>query len=111
MLPVIVIATIVFLVFLFFQRKYDRVYGPRTFLSVLDKDEQSPKQSPGLFGWTKEFRALADEFVLGHSSLDNYLWLRFFKILIMMCFVGCLITWPILFPGESIALTAATTMC
>lgn len=49
-------------------------------------------------GWKKEYRDLKDEFVLGHTSIDNYLWLRFFKMLTLMCFVGCLITWPILFP-------------
>lgn len=41
---------------------------------------------------------MQDQFVLGHASIDNYLWLRFFKILCLMCLVGCFITWPILFP-------------
>lgn len=35
---------------------------------------------------------------MDHASIDNYLWLRFLRILALMCFVGCLITWPILFP-------------
>lgn len=30
--------------------------------------------------------------------MDGYLFLRFFKLLIFVCFCGCLITWPILFP-------------
>ncbi|KAI6875631.1 DUF221-domain-containing protein [Hortaea werneckii] len=98
LIPIFVIACIIFGLFLFFQKKYDRVYGPRTFLQTLDKDEYSPKQSPGAFGWAKEFRELADEFVLGHSSLENYLFLRYFKTLIVISFVGCLITWPVLFP-------------
>jgi len=33
-----------------------------------------------------------------HQSLDGYLYLRFFKILTFICFIGCVITWPILFP-------------
>ena len=36
--------------------------------------------------------------MLGRSSIDNYLWLRFFKMISAMCFAGCLFTWPILFP-------------
>merc|ERR1711939_675358 len=76
LIPIFVISSIIFLFFLFLQKKYDRVYGPRTFLQTLD----------------------SDEFVLGHSSLDNYLFLRYFKILILISFVGCLITWPVLFP-------------
>ena len=39
-----------------------------------------------------------DDFVLAHASIDNFLWLRMFKMLACMCFVGCLITWPVLFP-------------
>ena len=35
---------------------------------------------------------------LQHQSLDAYLFLRFMRICIALCFVGCLITWPILFP-------------
>jgi len=40
-----------------------------------------------------------------HSSLDNYLFLRLFKILFTICLVGAIITWPILFPVN------ATGMC
>lgn len=31
-------------------------------------------------------------------SLDGYLYLRYFKMLTVICFVGCCITWPVLFP-------------
>ncbi len=101
LIPIIIVASIAFLVFLVFQKRFDRVYGPRTYLSVLDDDERSPKQSAGFLGWMKEYTQIADEYVLAHSSLDNYLFLRLFKILMIVCFVGCLITWPVLFPGMS----------
>jgi hypothetical protein len=39
-----------------------------------------------------------DEDVLNHSSLDGFLFLRFLKILGVICFVGLLIAWPILLP-------------
>jgi hypothetical protein len=89
---------VIFLVFLFFQRKYQRVYQPRSYLESLRNWQRSPKQTAGILGWSKEYRQLADEFVLGHASIDNYLWLRSFKMLAVICFVGCLITWPVLFP-------------
>jgi calcium permeable stress-gated cation channel len=41
---------------------------------------------------------LDDRFVLEHSSLDGYLFLRFFRTIIFICFVGSCISWPILFP-------------
>lgn len=36
--------------------------------------------------------------MLNHHSLDGYLFLRYLKISVAVCFVGCLLTWPILFP-------------
>lgn len=41
---------------------------------------------------------LPDTYVLQHHSLDAYLLLRYLKLITVMCFVGCLITWPVLFP-------------
>lgn len=96
--PVFLISSVVFILFLLLSRRLDRVYQPRSYLAALRKPELSPKRTPGLFGWLKEYSGLSDDYVLGHSSIDNYLWLRMFKMLALMCFVGCLITWPVLFP-------------
>ncbi len=52
----------------------------------------------GLFNWLGAFNQIPDSYVLNHQSLDGYLLLRFLKIATVICFVGCLITWPILFP-------------
>ncbi|EME78155.1 uncharacterized protein MYCFIDRAFT_146012, partial [Pseudocercospora fijiensis CIRAD86] len=98
LVPVFVVAAIVFLIFLVLRKRYQRVYAPRTYLASLRQWELSPKQNKGAFGWRRQYMALKDEFVMGHASLDNYLWLRFFRMLAAMCVVGCLITWPILFP-------------
>lgn len=49
-------------------------------------------------GWIKNFKELDDSYVLRHESLDGYLYLRFFRMLTIISFVGCCITWPILFP-------------
>lgn len=95
--PILLISIVIFVVFLFLQKKNERVYGPRTYLGALRQWQRSPKRSAGLFGWKKEYSELKDTYVLGHSSLDNYLWLRFFKMLVVMSFVGVLITWPVLF--------------
>jgi len=39
-----------------------------------------------------------DSFVLNHSTLDGFLFLRYMKVLCVIALVGCCITWPILFP-------------
>jgi hypothetical protein len=51
-----------------------------------------------MFGWIKDFKNLKDEYILDHQSIDGYLFVRFFKMMIIMSILGCLITWPVLFP-------------
>ena len=60
-----------------------------------EKSVQLPDQK---FGWFKRFKGVQDEYVLNHQSLDEYLYLRFLKMVTLICFVGCCITWPVLFP-------------
>ncbi|RMY51905.1 hypothetical protein D0865_06079 [Hortaea werneckii] len=96
--PVAAYAAVWGILFLIFRRKFRRYYVPRTFLSSLRPEQRTPKVSDTLFGWIKDFYNIPDDFILNHHSLDGYLFLRFLKIAVICCFVGCLITWPILFP-------------
>jgi hypothetical protein len=83
----------------FIARKYfRRVYAPRTYLNHLGKQRQTPAPSPGFFGWIKDFKNLPDAYILDHQSIDGYLFVRFFKVLIAISLLGCIITWPVLFP-------------
>lgn len=84
--------------FLFLRPRVARQYAPRTYLGSLGEFERTPRQSPGMFGWVKDMYNLPDTFVLQHNSLDGYFLLRYLKIMTVVCFVGCLITWPVLFP-------------
>lgn len=45
-----------------------------------------------------EFFRIPDTYALLHQSLDAYLFLRFIKVTVVVTFVGCCITWPVLFP-------------
>ena len=36
--------------------------------------------------------------MLQHNSLDGYFLLRYLKLSVVICVVGCCLTWPILFP-------------
>jgi hypothetical protein len=62
------------------------------------QSERSAKLPLGIFKWFKPFWRLPDTYVLDHISLDGFLFLRFLKILIVISFVGCCLTWPILLP-------------
>jgi hypothetical protein len=52
----------------------------------------------GWFNWQKTFYNVPDIEVLNRSSLDGFLFLRYLKILCIICGVGCVITWPVLIP-------------
>lgn len=60
--------------------------------------DRTPVSSLKRFEWFRTLRRLDDKFVLEHSSLDAYLYLRFLRTIIFTCFVGVCITWPILLP-------------
>ena len=60
--------------------------------------ERSPELPNGLFNWFGKFNQIPDSYVLNHQSLDGFLLLRYLKISVAICFVGCLMTMPVLFP-------------
>lgn len=86
------------LAFVILRRKYLRNYMPRTFLPSLRDYERTPSSPTGLWNWIVAMYKLPDTYVLQHHSLDAYLLLRYMKLMVVICFVGCCITWPILFP-------------
>ncbi|KAK5165486.1 phosphate metabolism protein 7 [Saxophila tyrrhenica] len=96
--PVALFALVWLILFLIFRKWFARNYRPRTFLGSLRPNERSPNISESFFGWIKEFYAIPDTWILNHHTLDGYLFLRFLKMAVVCCIVGCLITWPVLFP-------------
>ncbi|KAK2793604.1 hypothetical protein FQN50_010000 [Emmonsiellopsis sp. PD_5] len=98
LVPTLIISGAMVLLFIVLRQSQRRQYAPRTYIGSLREVERTPAPSPGLFGWITSMAKLSDEYVLRHHSLDAYLLLRYLKIATTICFVGCLITWPILFP-------------
>ncbi|RDL37974.1 DUF221-domain-containing protein [Venustampulla echinocandica] len=103
LIPVGLLAAAFVGVFLTVRTKYKRVYGPRTYHETLSKWEMTRDLPTGRFNWLKPFSHMPDEDVLKHQSLDGYLYLRFLKMLILICFVGSCITFPVLFPVNATA--------
>jgi hypothetical protein len=60
--------------------------------------EKTPSAGPGFLGWIGNFGRLSDEHILSHHSLDAFLYIRFLKMIVIITFGGCCITWPVLFP-------------
>ncbi|KAF2755311.1 DUF221-domain-containing protein [Pseudovirgaria hyperparasitica] len=88
-------------VFLLIRTKFPRRYLPRTFVKSLRPHERTPAPPNGVTNWFGAFWSLPDSHVLQHSSLDGYFFLRFLKIAIVICLVGCVITFPVLFPVDA----------
>lgn len=78
-------------------------FGHKAGGSLNTSTRTPPAKKGGMLGWISEFRALPDEFVLHHQSLDQYLYLRFMKMITVMCAVGCVITWYVKFVAAEIS--------
>ncbi|KAK5939505.1 phosphate metabolism protein 7 [Knufia obscura] len=99
LVPVFIVAVISVAIFLVVRKKYRKVYQPRSEEAILyEEQRRTPTSNKGFFGTLFDIKGLPDYFVLERNSLDGYLFLRFFKLLIVISFAGVCITWPILFP-------------
>ncbi|KAL2256671.1 hypothetical protein VTK26DRAFT_1320 [Humicola hyalothermophila] len=96
--PVAVVSGIYIAVFLVLRRSHRRYYAPRTYLGSLKESERSPPLPSGFLNWIGSFWKIPDIYALQHQSLDAYLYIRYLRIALVLCFVGCIITWPVLFP-------------
>ncbi|CAH0045234.1 unnamed protein product [Clonostachys solani] len=97
--------------FLIMRPRCPRVFAPRTQLGLVSSRivcagvheltvyrRLSPALPDGVFKWIKPFFEIPDTFILNHCSLDGFLFLRYLKVLRILCLVGCCIAWPILLP-------------
>lgn len=99
LVPVAIIAAVSVAVFLIVRKRYAKVYAPRSQDAILwQENRRTPTHSKGFWGSLFDLKGLPDHLVLERNSLDGYLFLRYFKLLIVICFLGCCITWPVLFP-------------
>ncbi|KAF2141021.1 uncharacterized protein K452DRAFT_299083 [Aplosporella prunicola CBS 121167] len=98
LIPAVLLAIVLLSTFFGLRGKLRRLYIPRTFLDTLTEEEKTPQASNTAFGWIKFFERTSDTLVLNSQSLDGYLFVRFFKIVVVICFIGFLITGTILLP-------------
>ncbi|KAI4870398.1 DUF221-domain-containing protein [Hypoxylon rubiginosum] len=96
--PVALVAGVYVTIFLILRKSQRRYYAPRTYLGSLRTSERSPTLPNGLFNWIGPFWRMPNIHPLQHQSLDAYLFLRFLRVLVIICFVGCCMLWPVLFP-------------
>ncbi|KAI0382531.1 DUF221-domain-containing protein [Hypomontagnella monticulosa] len=85
-------------IFIVVRHWYPNIYSPRTFAENIPEKDRTPSADRSYFNWVHTMRKVPDKFILYHQSLDAYLYLRFLRTIIFICFVGCCLTWPILMP-------------
>jgi len=96
--PALTTALIFLSIFVLIRPYFRRLYSPRTYIDSISEKDRTPASSTAHFAWVKTLWTLGDKFLLEHSSLDAYLYLRFLRTVITICVVGTFITWPILMP-------------
>lgn len=101
--PTFVSAVVYLAIFVAIRNKFHKHYAPRTFLGTVPEKDRTPASHQTGTGWFHDFRKLPTRFVLTHSSLDAYLYLRFLKFIIAICFFGCCLVLPILIPINATA--------
>ncbi|KAM3415085.1 hypothetical protein BST61_g10219 [Cercospora zeina] len=97
-IPTFIISVIYLTIFTLVRNYFRRTFAPRTYLGTIPEKHRTPASHADGKSWLHDFRQLTDKFVLKHNSLDAYLFLRFLKFVIAVCFAGSCLTWPILFP-------------
>ncbi|KAH6652614.1 hypothetical protein BKA67DRAFT_567021 [Truncatella angustata] len=97
-IPSLITAVLFMSIFVVIRKPFRRIYSPRTYIDLIPEKHRTPSSSDSRLDWIKALFRLDDKFILEHSSLDGYLFLRFMRTIIFICFVGSCITWPILMP-------------
>jgi hypothetical protein len=97
-IPTFVSAIVYLAIFAAIRNKFQKHYAPRTFLGTVPEKDRTPASHPSGAGWFHDFRKIPMRFVLTHSSLDAYLYLRFLKFTIAICIFGSCLALPILIP-------------
>ncbi|OTB12270.1 hypothetical protein K445DRAFT_25843 [Daldinia sp. EC12] len=96
--PTWITGLIFVVIFIVVRHWYPNIYAPRTFIGTIPEKDRTPSAGRSYFNWVHTMRKVPDKFILYHQSLDAYLYLRFLRTVIFICFVGCCLTWPILMP-------------
>jgi hypothetical protein len=98
LVPSLVAFAVMVILFIILRKTQRRMYMPRTYIGYLRGWERTPDTPTGLVDWIQAMYKLPDTYVLQHHSMDAYLLLRFLKMCSVLLFVGCCMTFPVLWP-------------
>ncbi|KAI1278256.1 hypothetical protein F5Y07DRAFT_388077 [Xylaria sp. FL0933] len=110
LIPTLTVGLAFIAVFIIIRHRFPILYAPRTFLGTIPEKDHTPSTGQAYFDWLRIMRKVPDKFLLYHESLDAYLYLRFLRTIIVICVVGCGLTWPILMPVNATGGGASTEL-
>lgn len=87
-----------FLVFLILRPKFKRIYQPRSFLPTVPQRERTEPQAVSPVAWLQQLWQKKDSRILEEAGLDGYFFLRYVRLSFVVCVVGIILLYPILFP-------------
>lgn len=98
LIPSLILAAVYTLIFLVFRKRQPRVYEPRNTVKYVPEDLRPRESKPGAFAWITGLLKMPQVYLLQQTGPDGYFFLRFLFEFAFICFIGCIIIWPILFP-------------
>lgn len=98
LIPNAVIFGVFMLLFIILRKKQRRVYEPRFDVKTVPKDLKPDESPSGAFAWLTHLIKKPQSFIIQQTGADGYFFLRYLFEFAFICLLGCVITWPILFP-------------
>lgn len=98
LIPTLIISAVFTLIFLALRKSERRVYEPRTSVETVSKDLQPDESPRGMFAWATHLVKKPTPYLVQQLGADGYFFLRFLFEFSFICFLGCVLLWPILFP-------------
>lgn len=97
-IPTFVIFVIFIALFLLLRKKQRRVYEPRYVVETQPKDIRPDESPNSAFGWISHLIKKPEAFIIQCCGADGYFFLRYIFNFAAISVLGCIVTWPILFP-------------
>lgn len=86
------------IIFLSIRKANKRVYEPRSSVNSVPQDLQPGESPKGATAWVTTLLKKPQSFLVQHTGPDGYFFLRYLLEFSLICLLGCIILWPVLFP-------------
>lgn len=96
--PTLIISIVFMAIFTTLRKKQARVYEPKYAVDSVPQGIKPDESPRGLFGWLGHLLKKPESFLIRTTGTDGYFFIRLVFGFAAICFMGCLITWPVLFP-------------